>query len=206
MPVTAGSITITRRINTGDYSHKEAKAEVHYTVEDTDDPSALMDAVRHQAVNQLAQALATVVTIKHTPEVIIDGSEQTEAPINPLTKVADKIEEAAAAKRHRRTKAEMAAGQLDYLYRDAPTAVANGADDGVASIPQAQLTDDPPEDWGPAVAEISDKELNAACNETMNRIKDKPAIQRIIQRFTDGAVASISQAQRAKFLTELQTL
>jgi hypothetical protein len=206
MPITAGSITITRRINTGDYSHKEAKAEVHYTVEGTDDPGILMDAVRHQAVNQLAQALATVVTIKHTPEVIIDGSEQTEAPINPLTKVADKIEEAAAAKRHRRTKAEMTAGQLDYLYRDAPAAVANGADDGVAPIPQAQLADDPPEDWGPAVAEISDKELNAACNETNNRIKNKAAIQGIIQHYTDGAVASIPQAQRAQFLTELQTL
>ena len=223
MPITAGSITITRRINTGDYSHKEAKAEVHYTVEGTDDPSVLMDAVRHQAVRQLAQALATVVTIKHTPEVIIDGSlDQTEAEgiqtlqqgahnISRLTEQAQSAELSTAPsvepqKRHRRTKAEMAAGQLDYLYRDAPTAVANGADDGVASIPQAQLTDDPSENWGPAVAEISDKELNAACNETNNRIKNKAAIQGIIQHYTDGAVASIPQAQRAQFLTELQAL
>ena len=206
MPVTAGSITITRRINTGDYSHKEAKAEVHYTVEGTDDPSALMDAVRHQAVNQLAQALATVVTIKHTPEVIIDGSKQTEAEgIQTLQQGAHNISQltselaqsAEPQKRHRRTKAEMAA---------ATPVFANGADDGVAPIPQAQLTDDSPEDWGPAVAEISDKELNAACNETNDRIKNKPAIQGIIQHFTDGAVATIPQAQRARFLAELKTL
>jgi hypothetical protein len=201
MPITAGSIVITRRINTGDYSHKEAKAEVHYTVEGTDDPGILMDAVRHQAVNQLAQALATVVTIKHTPEVIIDGSEQTEAP----------------QKRHRRTKAEMAANGVENPSangaddRPGPAerlanAVASMAGDGVAPIPQAQVADDPPEDWGPAVAEISDKELNSACNETMNRIKSKAAIQGIIQHFTDGAVASIPQAQRARFLAELRTL
>ena len=197
MPVTAGSITITRRINTGDYSHKEAKAEVHYTVEGTDDPGILMDAVRHQAVNQLAQALATVVTIKHTPEVIIDGSEQIEA-VEPQ-------------KRHRRTKAEMAAANGADVAENTSASSTNdwplrSVGDGVASIPQAQLTDDPPEDWGPAVAEISDKEINAACNETYHRIKNKAAIQGIIQHYTDGAVALIPQAQRAQFLTELQAL
>jgi hypothetical protein len=208
MPITAGSITITRRINTGDYSHKEAKVDIHYQIDGTDNPNAVIDGAQHQAVRALAQALATVVTIKHTPEIVVDGVvsfDQLEAEQLNQTE--------APQKRHRRTKAEMAAangadvaentsatGTNDWPLGPGPVA------DGVAPIPQAQLTDDPPEDWGPAVAEISDKELNAACNQTNHRIKNKPAIQGIIQRFTDGDVASIPQAQRAKFLTELQTL
>jgi hypothetical protein len=202
MPITAGSISIVRRINTGDYSHKEAKAEVHYTIEGTDDPNALMDAVRHQAVRQLAQALATVVTIKHTPEVIIDGLEQTEAVELSTVPVQSQ-------KRHRRTRAEMAATQAAYSVSANGADVTEPSEEGIQALQPrniSQLADDPPEDWGPAVAEISDKELNAACNETNNRIKNKAAIQGIIQHFTDGAVASIPQAQRARFLAELQTL
>jgi hypothetical protein len=188
MPITAGSISIARRINTGDYSHKEAKVDIHYQVDGTDNPNAVIDGAQYQAVRALAQALATAVTIKHTPEIIIDGVvslDQTEA----------QTEAVEPQKRHRRTKAEMAAAVF-----------ANGADDEPAVAPIPQVADDPPEDWGPAVAEISDKELNVACNEINHRIKNKPAIQGIIQHYTDGAVASIPQAQRAKFLAELKTL
>lgn len=204
MPITAGSISVARRINTGDYSHKEAKAEVHYTIEGDEGAAVLSGIAGRLALLNVAEVLATTVKLNETPEITVGAPESVKS---------DQVEQAdagfppfAGVKRHRRTKAEMEAARAAETPPADPMMPSEPAQNPVASTPQSDAAPVQTDEWAQPLSEISDKELNNACNETMQRIKNKLLIQGAIAQYTDGAVSTIPQAERAKFLAELKAL
>jgi hypothetical protein len=65
---------------------------------------------------------------------------------------------------------------------------------------------DDEEQPAPLTDSDSDKALHYACNETMRRVKNKPAIQAVIGQYTDGSVSTIPEEQRTEFLQKLAQL
>lgn len=236
MPITSGSITVLRRVNTGDYSHKEVKAELHYVAEGVESIGELGDHARVEALTQVTMALCTVVKLKQTPELVIDGEicriteptcadvaigEQGGEPLYGTSPAAGAVAEQKSEneKRRRRTKAQMeaarAAENLPNPNRTNEEISAAGPMQPADVSTPAGLTSFASQPVAPAeetwatgpLKEITDKELTEACNLTMGRVHDANKIRALIAEYTDGpSVAGIEQSDRAKFLDRLLKL
>jgi hypothetical protein len=234
LTILSGTFTYLRRINDGDYNHREAKAEIAFATEEGADDAGdarVMDRAQHEAMARVAAMLgsaapasAAAVQSTTSTEAKVPKPRPAKVPAEPATAVAKPATAAATAVAEPATAAAKPATAA--APRPAPKPVGDpmagmftppGSPEAAAAA-VAGLAPQPVEDpmadllTSAPPAPVTDKQLVEAVTAKADR-HDRGAlvmpIRRLIGKYAGpppNGIAEIPEATRNAFLTELMAL
>lgn len=222
--ITGGLVSYLRRVNTGNYEHKEFRADISWSAEEEGGAEEMIERAADMAVGVVHQRLGLASGEAMPVQVV-----ETGFGVGPgMAAVAEqRAENEEKIKRHRATKAEMehraqvkADGDaakarlqappeqiVDPFVDDAPLSSAPAATSGSAAGGQ---------DADPLLGEVSDEltalppdisndDLIRAAEKKKAELKDALAIRRLIGAYA-VQLSMIPQSRRGEFLAELAAL
>lgn len=182
--ITGGSVHVLRRVNLGNYEHKEAAVELTFGVNEDEDHAPILASASAEAHNHVEAILAGKLITK------VDAVPGVGPTVTP---------------RPRR-------GSVEKNHTDDskpgvdPTVVAEEAiSEAVKPADPTAMVDETPAAAAKAVVEIPDKSLVDACSAASKKTSNSMAIRALIGQYIPppGRVSGIAQDKRQAFLDEL---
>lgn len=206
--LTGGTVRFLRRVNLGNYEHKEASAEISWSAEESSD-SSVQDRAQAEAMRRVNDMLG--LSVEPTPmenglipQVVSPAQAahieaQAQAPV-----LTDKDKLAADIIG---SEPVMGMGQIVRAARKrkAKEAAVIEDDQPVDVAAPAVIEDDPAAMWDAAPVEISDQDLYKACSAAQQRIGDAIKVKQTISKYGKHA-NMIPQSSRGAFLADLANL
>lgn len=204
MPITDGKVEYERRVTTGDYQHRMAKATIGWANPDNADS----ELIQQEALRQAQALVHQAVGLTTAPATIDTSTAVSTAPIaagSPSTVEAPKTRKPRGASTTATTASTVATPEP-------PPAVAPTTADLAAIEDNAAFQME--EDLAPVV-EVTDMDLQKVvqgkvagllkADDAAHNTKARQAVTKLIRSYADG-VSMIPKDKRHAFITQLEAL